>query len=326
MTIDDRSWDEAVGALRGAKNVALACHLGPDGDALGSLLALTLALRSAAVQTSSSWGSDPFVVPKHYAFLPGLETLVPPSDFPPKPDVMVTFDCGSFERLGSLEPAGRAASCLIVVDHHATNDRFGRINLVQPDAAASAEIVHELIGRLGIVLDRDMATCIYTGLVTDTGAFKYRATSPKVLRIAAELLEHGIAHDEIVRRVYDTHPVGYLKLAGVALGRAELVHKAGLIWSWITQEDLRTYGLDMEDTEGLIDEIRTADVAEVACVLKEMPDGQYKVSLRSKGEVDVGSLSESLGGGGHRFAAGYSTEDGDPRRAVEELASRLVAT
>jgi phosphoesterase RecJ-like protein len=325
MSIDERQWDEAVRALRDADHVALACHLGPDGDALGSLLALTLALRAAGKRTTSSWGSDPFIVPKHYAFLPGLDLLVPPAEFPAAPPVLVTFDCGSFERLGSLEPAGRAASCLIVVDHHATNDRFGRINLVHPEAAASAEIVHELIGRLGIAIDRVIATCIYTGLVTDTGAFKYRATSPKVLRIAADLLEHGIAHDEIVRRVYDTHPVGYLKLEGLALDRAEVVPQASLIWSWITQEDLRTYGLDMEDTEGLIDAIRTADVAEVACVLKETPDGLYKVSLRSKGEVDVGSISEALGGGGHRFAAGYSTEDGDPRRAVQELAARLAA-
>jgi phosphoesterase RecJ-like protein len=306
--------------------VALACHLGPDGDALGSLLALTMVLRTMGKETVASWGSEPFVVPKHYAFLPGLDLLVTPDVFPAAPEAMITFDCGSFERLGSLEPSARAAGRLVVVDHHASNDRFGHLNLVDPDAAASAVLVHELTRRLGVPFDRDIAACIYTGLVTDTGAFKYRATTPDVLRIAAELLETGIPHDDIVRWVYDTHPFGYLKVAALALERAELVPGGpGMVWTWITQKDLGEHGLDMEDTEALIDEIRTADAAEVAMVLKELTDGRYKVSLRSKGVVDVGKICEELGGGGHKFAAGFTTDDGDPRRAAELIAARISA-
>jgi bifunctional oligoribonuclease and PAP phosphatase NrnA len=323
MTISDRAWQEAIGAIEGAGDIVLACHQGPDGDALGSMLALQLALRKRGREATASWGSVPFTVPRHYAFLPGLNGLSPPETVHAAPELMVTFDCGSFERLGTLEPNARAAQRLVVVDHHVSNDSFGTVNLIDPDVAASAVVVYDLIGRMGIELDRDIATCLYTGILTDTGSFKYRNTTPEIHAIAGDLLSHGIAHDDIARLVYDTHPVGYLKLLGVALDRAEVIPDASMIWTWVTAEDLRRCAVEMEDTEALIDSVRTADVAEVACVLKEIDGGSYKVSMRSKGSVNVGAVCESFGGGGHAFAAGFTANGGDPRAIVSAIAGKL---
>ena len=323
MSVTEEEWKAAVDAIEGAREIVLACHQGPDGDALGSMLALQLALRERGVKAIASWGSDPFVVPKHYTFLPGLDGLSPPEDVPSAPDLMITFDCGSFERLGTLEPNGKAAAELICVDHHATNDRFGTINLIDPAIAASAALTYRLIGKLGIPLTRDIAICLYTGILTDTGCFKYRNTTPEIHEMAGDLLSYDLGHDEIARIVYDTHPVGFLKVLAIALDRAEVIPDASMIWTWVTREDLDRNGIDPEDTDGLIDAVRTADVAEVAMVLKELPEGNYKVSMRAKSKADVGALCESLGGGGHALAAGFTAESKDPREIAAMIAERL---
>lgn len=323
MSIPAENWTAAVQAISSAREIVLACHQGPDGDALGSMQALALALRARGTSAVASWGSEPFIVPKHYSFLPGLDTLTKPHDVPAAPGLMVTFDCGSFERLGTLEPNARAARKLIVVDHHVSNDAFGTINLVDATAAASAVVVYRLLEALAAPLDRDIAMCLYTGILTDTGCFKYRNTTPEIHDIAGDLLSYDIAHDDIARIVYDTHPIGYLKLLGRALDRAEVIEDASMIWTWVTREDLESNRLDMEDTEGVIDAVRTADAAEVACVIKELSDGTHKVSMRSKGGVNVGAICEAFGGGGHAFAAGFTANGGDPRATAEAVAGAL---
>jgi phosphoesterase RecJ-like protein len=323
VSIGRKDWDAAIAAIQGADEIALACHQGPDGDALGSMLALALALRKRGRETVASWGSDPFVTPRHYSFLPGLDLLSPPDTYPEAPDVMVTFDCGSFERLGTLEPNAKAAKQLVVIDHHVSNDSFGTINLIDGDVAASAVLTYKLINAMGIDLDRDIATCLYTGVVTDTGSFKYRNTTPEIHQIAADLISYDIGHDDIVRIVYDTHPVGFLNLLALALERAEIIDEASMIWTWITQADIEKVAIGMEDTDGLIDVVRTADVAEVACVLKEQRDGAFKVSMRSKGNANIGAVCESFGGGGHAFAAGFTAEGDDPRAIVASIAAKL---
>jgi phosphoesterase RecJ-like protein len=265
----------------------------------------------------------PFAVPQHYAFLPGLDLLSPPEQVPATPELMVTFDCGSIERLGTLEPNARAAKQLVVIDHHVSNDNFGTINLIDPNVAASAVIVYKLLAEMGIPLDRDIATCLYTGILTDTGSFKYRNTTPEIHQIAADLISYDIDHPEIVRIVYDNHPVGFLKLLAVTLDRAEVIADAGMIWTWIEQADLKAAEIGMEDTDALIDVIRTADGLDVACVLKQQPDGTFKASMRSKGATNVGAVCESFGGGGHALAAGFSSEGTDPRVIIEAIAAKL---
>jgi phosphoesterase RecJ-like protein len=313
-------WDAAVGALEGAGEVALACHLGPDGDALGSLLALALGLTSLGKRVVASWGSEPFTVPSQYAFLPGLDLLSPPEEFPNAPALLVTFDTGSVDRLGSLAPAVAKAGAVVVVDHHASNTRYGTVNLVDESAAASVLLVDELLRRLGVPLTADIAACLYTGLTTDTGSFKYQATTPAVHGVAARLLATGIDHAGIAREVWDTNTFGYVKLLGRLLDRAVL--DDGLVWTWSTQEDFATYGVDMADIEGAIDVLRTTVEADVAVICKETPEGTYAVSTRSKGGTDVGAACVSLGGGGHRYAAGF-TSDADLATTMGRLRTAL---
>ncbi|MFM8971144.1 MAG: DHH family phosphoesterase [Actinomycetota bacterium] len=300
--------DRAAALIGGATEVALACHVGPDGDALGSMLALHHALSAAGVRSVASF-PEPFTIADHYRGLPGLDRLVPPADFPAEPEVMVTFDCGSLARLGGLEQAAKAAAELVVIDHHVSNDRYGSVNVVDPTAAASGVVVRRLLGRMGLPLDRDVATCLYVALVCDTGRFQYEATDAAVFSLAAELAEFGLPIAELSRQLFEEHSFAYLRLLADALARTELRADTGLVWTSVTQADLAGAGVAYEEVEGLIDVVRRAREAEVACVLKEAADGAWRVSLRSLGTVDVCRIAEAHGGGGHRFAAGFTTDE-----------------
>ncbi len=329
MSASPQEWDEAVRLLGQARSVALACHVGPDGDALGSMLALGAALRSRGTEVVASWGGEPFEVPAAYAFLPALDLLVPPAGFPAAPELFVTLDTGSTDRLGSLADRLKTAGCSLVVDHHASNTRFGTVNLVDETAAATAVLVAELVDRLGVPLTQEVAAPLYTGLVTDTGSFKHLATTPAVHELAARLLATGIRHDLISRAIYDTAPFGYVQLLGRACAGAELAREAigglGLVSCVVAAEDLERSGLGLADVEGVIDVLRVSQEAEVAVVLKGDPvEGGFKVSTRSKGAVDVGAACTALGGGGHRFAAGFTSHD-DASATLARLSAELDA-
>lgn len=312
---------QAADVIRDAPSLALACHVTPDGDALGSMLALHLLCRDAAKPSTASW-AEPFVVAPHYAFLPGLDLTTKPGDFPEEPAVMITFDCGSLERLGDLATPARKAGQLIVLDHHATNDRFGSINVVDPDAASTTVLVRRLAAELGWPLTRDAALCVYTGLVTDTGRFQYANTTPEVFGLAQELASFDLPIASITRHLFEEHRFDYLQLVAACLARAELDRELELVVTWVTAADLDHYGVEFEETEGLIDLIRRAAEAEVACVLKESPDG-VRVSLRSVSHVDVGALATTFGGGGHKFAAGF-TGSGSVPEVLEAIRHALA--
>jgi phosphoesterase RecJ-like protein len=314
-----QEWTAALAAIDSAREVALLCHVAPDGDALGSMLGLGAALRERGVRVVASFGAatpdEVFEVPELYRFLPALDLLVEPADFPAAPDLLVTFDTGSVDRLGSLADRVRTAGISVVVDHHTTNTRFGTVNLVDTRAAATAVLVVEILDRLGIPLTAESAAPLYTGLVTDTGSFKYAATTPAVHELAARLLATGIRHDLISRAVWDTASLAYVRLLGDVCSRVQLDPEAaqglGLVWTTIGVDDLERHGLQLTDVEGVIDVVRTAVEAEVALVLKEEPGtGHLRASLRSKGAIDLGAVCASLGGGGHRFAAGYTSTVG----------------
>jgi phosphoesterase RecJ-like protein len=295
--------DRAAEAVLAAPELALACHVSPDGDALGSLLGLFHLARAHGKPAVASW-SEPFAVGPHYRFLPGLDQAVKPADFPPHPDVMLTFDCASLERLGQLGEAAQSARELIVVDHHATNDRYGTVNVIDAGSAATAVLVHRLAGRLGWSLNRDAAICLYTGLVTDTGRFQYSNTTTEVFALAEELASYDLPIAAMSRQLFEEHRFEYLQLVGDCIARAELDRELHFVATWVTEEDLRTHGVRLEETEGLIDLVRRAAEAEVSCVLKETSDG-IRVSLRAASGADVAALAARFGGGGHRYAAGF---------------------
>jgi phosphoesterase RecJ-like protein len=304
-TTDD-ALTRAAEVLADARQVALACHVNPDGDALGSMLGLYHVLRAAGVDVIASFPS-PFITAHHYRELPGLDLLTPPGDFPVEPDVMVTFDCGSLGRLGDLEPAAKAARELVVIDHHISNDRYGTVNVVQPDAAASGSVVLQLIDALGLPLNRDAAVALYAAIVCDTGRFQYDTTTPAVFETARRLAEFDVPVERLSRTLFEEHRFVYLRLLGEALEKAELVREQRFVWTAITQDMLTRHGVDMDEVEGLIDVLRRATEAEVTAVLKEEVDGTVRVSLRSLGGVDVRRIAEAHGGGGHRFAAGFTS-------------------
>jgi phosphoesterase RecJ-like protein len=302
----DEALERATTVISGAGCVALACHVNPDGDALGSMLGLFHVLRAAGCDVVGSFPT-PFVTAHHYRELPGLDLLTHPSDFPSEPDVMITFDCGSLGRLGDLEPAAKAARELVVIDHHISNDRYGTVNVVRPDAAASGSIVLDLIDALELPLNRDAAVNLYAALVCDTGRFQYDSTTPQVFEMARRLAEYDVPIERLSRTLFEEHRFAYLQLLGDALARAELVREQRFIWTAVTQEMLQRHGVQLDEVEGLIDILRRASEAEVTSVLKEEVDGTVRVSLRSLGGVDVCRIAEAHGGGGHRFAAGFTS-------------------
>ncbi len=328
MTVTEQDWAAAVRLLSDHDEVALVCHVGPDGDALGSMLGLGLALRAQGKKVRASFGSEPFEVPAAYTSLPGLDLLVPGAEMPSAPGLLVTFDTGSVDRLGSLADRVPAAQDVLVLDHHVSNTRFGTVNIVDVTAAATAVVVVELLDRLGLPVTAEVAAPLYTGLVTDTGSFKYAATTPSVHELAARLLATGIRHDLISREIWDTAPFAYVQLLGAVCSRAVLEPTAvgglGLVWTSIELADLERSGLAPSDVEGVIDVVRVSREAEVAVILRTDPgDGLLKVSTRSKGAIDVGAVCVALGGGGHRFAAGFTSHD-DAVVTLERLRAALA--
>lgn len=319
MTIDDLR--KAAEVIAGADRLALACHIGPDGDALGSMLGLGNAAIDAGKQVVASFGT-PFSVPATLRFLPGQDLLIPPGDFPEAPEVMVVFDAGSSDRLGELGSNASRAGVLVVLDHHVTNEGFGDITLIDGRVAATGQIAHQLLKEMGWPITAEVAECLLTALVTDTGRFSYANTSARTLQIASELIEAGARPSEISRHVYEEAPFGYLVAAGVALSRARLDAGAGVVSAVITQSDLKSAGIDWGDIDNLIDTLRLAEEADVALLAKVHDDGRVKMSLRSRGLTDVGSLAAALGGGGHRLAAGFTSE-GDAGEVIGKVVSMV---
>ena len=289
--------------------LALMCHVSPDGDALGSMLALHHLALSQGVSSVASF-PNPFSVAAHYRSVPGVELLTDSASFPVDPSLVITFDCGSVGRLvelGTPAESAREHGDLIVLDHHATNDRYGSINVVDTKAAATAVVVRALAHELGWPLTRDAATCLYVGLVTDTGRFQFSCSDPSVFELAAELVAFQLPIARLNRELFDEHSYAYLRLAARVLGRATLDEERELIYSSVTQDDLAEFGVDYDEVEGLIEWIRSANEAEVAIIYKEATDG-VRVSMRSLSKIDIGALAVSLGGGGHIRAAGFTMQ------------------
>lgn len=310
--IAEADWSAALTAIKelpAAPSVLLVCHVNPDGDALGSMLGCGLGLVKSGLAVRATFPA-PFELAPPFDQLPGQELLIDPAHAPAAPDLLVCFDAASVSRLGEIADRLDTAGTTIVVDHHASNTRFGRIHLVDPGAAATSVVVEELLRRLGVPLDEQIAECLYVALSTDTGSFKFDLTTPKVHEMAARLLATGLRPAEISRRLFDSRPFGAMKLYGEVLARSTLEPAAagglGFVWSYATLADLDRHDQRRHVFEGLIDAVRVAEEADVACVLKQVSTAEWTVSLRSKGHVDVGRVAVGLGGGGHRLAAGFT--------------------
>jgi phosphoesterase RecJ-like protein len=314
-----------VGRLDRDASVLLACHVNPDGDALGSMLGFGLGLRRLGFSRVRASFPEPFDVPEPFRFLPGLDLLVPPDGVDP-PELGVSFDAASAARLGELAAPLAGAPNWLVLDHHASNPGFGTHSLVDPSAAATALVAARLLDRLGVDYDQSIATCLYVGLTTDTGSFRFDSTTPEVHALAARLVGAGAPPAEIALRLFDSRPYGALRLLADVLGRSQLTPGAaggrGLVSSYALPEDLARHDQPAHVLESFVDILRTASDADVACLIKPASDGRWSVSLRSRGATDVGSVAVALGGGGHRLAAGF-TADGDVPGVFAAVRARL---
>jgi len=311
----------AADVVRSAETIVAIGHIHPDGDALGSAVAVARAARAAGKQAWATF-SEPFTTPDQFRFL-DLDVLIAPSDVPAAIDVVVACDTANPDRLGTALDIAERADLLVVVDHHVSNGGFGDVIVADSSAAATAQLVYYLLAEhLQWPIDASTAAALYTGLVTDTGRFQYSATTPEVHRVAGDLLALGADPDVVGRHIYGEAPFGYLKVAGAVLRRSILVRDKGLVWSVVLASDLEEAGIGYDDTDGLIDLVRLASEADVACLLKQVDPGVWKGSLRSRGTVDVNLIAGAFGGGGHHNAAGF-TADGTPEAVMARVAELL---
>jgi phosphoesterase RecJ-like protein len=300
--------DEVLVALREGERFVLVTHENPDGDALGSLVAMQDVMRALGKDSVMFIARDEFPLPYEYAFFEfdGLVSDVP-ADVAQR--TIVFLDCGNFDR-NAIE-VGDAT--ILNIDHHHDNTQFGTVNHVVPEASCTAEIVWDLLRALHVPLTEQIAEALYVGLVTDTGRFMYENTGPAAHVMAADLIEAGVDVHEIYRRLYEGVPEPKLALLTRALSRAQRFDGGRLMFARLTREDFAETGAEESYTEGIIDHLRAVQGTKVAALARELTgdvrNGASKVSLRSTdGAVDVSLIARSQGGGGHRQAAGFATE------------------
>ncbi|RJP30517.1 MAG: bifunctional oligoribonuclease/PAP phosphatase NrnA [Actinobacteria bacterium] len=314
----------AVAALEEAGEIGISSHVNPDGDGVGSLLALALVLHGQGRKVYACM-PEPWKFPPQYSFLPGRELFVDPDELPEGLELFVALDCSNAERLGPLQPIARSASGLLNIDHHEDNQQYGEINLVDEHASSTCELVSRVIRAAGWTIEPEVATCLYTGLVTDTGRFEHRNTSSYTFALASELAAAGADTFQVIREVYDNQSLPYTRLLGRALQRIEVVDGLGLAYSYITQKDLGETGAVLPETEDLIDHLRSVRGTRVVALFKELADGKVRVSLRSRDAYEVGPVARGMGGGGHAMAAGYTSEldvEGSISSLIRELRDR----
>jgi phosphoesterase RecJ-like protein len=300
-----------VAALRDGRRFLVTSHENPDGDALGSLLAMHVALRQLG-KDSVMMLAGPSPLPGEYRFLELPERgLVRerPADHTER--VLVAVDCAQETRIGDADLLATAVSS-VNVDHHHDNTRFGDANLVVPNASSTSEVLADVFAALGVRITPEIAEALYTALVTDTGRFQYTNTSPKALRLAADLVEAGADVHRVFQGVYESVQFAKLKLLARALERAQLYDGGRVVVSYLLKTDFGEVGATEPYSEGVIDFLRAVEGAQLAALIREPPrEGAptRKVSLRSSlDEVDVSAIARKSGGGGHRQAAGFSSE------------------
>jgi len=307
-------------ALRSHDRFLLVTHENPDGDALGSLLATKLAL-DALGKDSEMYLHGDAPLPREYAFmgLDGLRRRLP-DDVGER--VLVALDCANESRMGPGPELLEQAPLTLDIDHHHDNSRFGDVNLVDAAASSTGEVLRDVIAALGLDLTPELAEPLYVALVTDTGRFQYANTTPKALRLAAELVDAGADVHKVFQGVYESVQFAKLKLLARALERAQVYEGGGLVVSYLLRDDFGAVGAVEPYSEGIIDFLRAVEGADMAALIREPPRGgspARRISLRaSHDELDVSAIARESGGGGHRQAAGFSSD-----ASIEEITEFL---
>ena len=315
---------QIVSHLKYSRSLLVATHINPDGDAIGSLISMGLALEALGKQISLHCASP---IPAVYRFLPATDKITgvydPAIDF----DTAVILDCGNFKRVGPALPQIEKIETVINLDHHVTNTGFGDFQVVDTAACATAEILYRLIKKLGVAITPGMATSIYTGILTDTGSFRFSNTNRAAFAICEEMVAIGMDPYKVAQNVYGTYSLGRIKLLNLALDSIELAADGKVSIMTLTRSMLAETGTHPDDIDGLINYARRIEDVKLAVLLQEMENGRraedsaprYHVSLRSDGAVDVAEIAAAFGGGGHKVAAGFNIDS-----PLEEIRAKIL--
>ncbi|MEG0476277.1 MAG: DHH family phosphoesterase [Raoultibacter sp.] len=318
--------EQVATALKAAQSVVLCGHVSPDGDCLGSQLTLAWALRALGKTVTCVLAKDE-PVEGVLRFLPGVEACVPASDFEGAADVFVACDVPSTKRLGLGAEVQARCALTITIDHHARDDSMAQLNYVDPDAPSTTMIMWELLKHLGVGVSADMATCAYTGLVTDTGRFQFQNTTQEAFVAAAEMVAAGAKPSDVSREVFQNRSLASLLLFQRAINHLNFDRETGFAFSYLTLEDFEQCEAVKSDAEPLIDELRSLEGVRVALMLREQAT-EVRGSLRSKDATDVAAIAARFGGGGHKAAAGFSFKGNLDQAivALREAVTEVVGT
>ncbi len=305
-----KAWEK----IKNSDNIVLIAHINPDGDALGSSLSLYPILKKMKKDVKVFNASKP--LPQYLDFLPNFEKIT--NQIPKKMDLMISFDCGSFDRLGIEEKP----PFLINIDHHISNTNYGDINIIDPKAASSSQVVYNLLKTNDVKIEKDSAICLYTALVTDTGSFQYESVNEKVFEFAADMVRCGVKPDFVAKMLFQRDRLSRLRLLAKAYDTIELCCEGKVAFVEVTKEMMEITGAIKEDTDTIVNSIRAIASVEVACLLREEDKG-IKISLRSKNYADVSEIAVKYGGGGHIKAAGATINEFDFEKVKNMLKEDL---
>lgn len=314
MTTNNQNWAAASEAVRAAERILIVTHVKPDGDAIGSMLGLALALRELGKSVDAAVDSG---VPNFLEYIAGSDTVYPKLTVN-KWDLLISVDASDEERSGLVGEYGRAHTDKVInLDHHPTNTLFGQLHLVVPDAVSSTEIVYDWLKYMDVAISQPVAIALMTGLVTDTIGFRISSVKPRTLEIASDLLRLGAPLYDIVQRTLVNRNYSELELWKHTFPSIELNN--GVISASVTREDLKKAGLDDMTDGGLIGTLISVEEAKIAVVFKEQPDNEVQLSMRCKPGYDVSGVAFSLGGGGHKQASGATVKG-----TLDEVRARVL--
>ncbi|MDX2439902.1 MAG: bifunctional oligoribonuclease/PAP phosphatase NrnA [Desulfobacterales bacterium] len=322
--------DRIINQLLSSNHVLLASHTNPDGDAVGSTIAMGLLL--AAIDKKITLYNESSI-PVVYRFLPRVEMIENSINNANDFDTAIILDCSNLQRIGTAASMVNDIPTIINIDHHISNSQFGSFQLIDTSASSTAEIIYRLIKKMGVAIDKTIATSIYTGILTDTGSFRFSNTNQAAFAICQEMVEKGVDPSDVAQHVYGRYSIGRIKLLNLALDSIEIFHNGKLSIMTVTQEMLSKTGTRTEDIDGLINYARRIEDVKIAALIHEKQNGshnlkgsgQFHVSLRSDGTVDVAAFATFFGGGGHATAAGFEAQSvlAEIKSGIANLAEKI---
>lgn len=304
-------------------DICITSHVNPDGDSIGSVLALGLALMRNGYDNVTMFIPDE--IPKNLSFLPGVELIKKEISYE-KIQTLIALDCGDLERIGLDKETLKSIDFIINVDHHLTNTEFGYLNIINPDSSSTGEMIYEILESMNINIDKDIATSLYVAISSDTGSFKYDNTTYVTHMIASKLLNIGLDTNLINVNLYQSRSIEKTKLLIASLNTMEILEEGKIALAIVTRQMLQSCKATVNDAENIIEFVRDIDGVEVACILKEVEDDVVRVGLRSKNYVDVSAIAKKFNGGGHKKASGctvYTSIEEGKKIVLKEIKNAL---